>query len=374
MRHIEVEKRTHALIKEAAECKINFALMRGGELGVVTSGAVYQNVREALPDASVYKLGMVYPINTDEIKSFASKVKRLIVIEELEPYIQNTLLAAGMRAEGKNIFSIQGEIDAAEIRAKMLGVPRAAPAPGLPGRPPVLCPGCPHRSVFYVLSKLKLNVFGDIGCYTLGALKPLSAVDTTLCMGASIGMAAGHEKAEGNDRRSVAVIGDSTFVHSGITGLIDCVYNKTNVKVIILDNSTTGMTGHQPNPSTGFDIYNQPAPQLSLEAIAYACGASSVAVVDSFDMKGVEETLKRELSKDGVSVIIARRVCALLDKSPKPKYEVNERCVKCGACLKIGCPAISRNKDKTVTIDRAFCVGCGVCASMCRADAIRLAE
>ena len=372
-RHLTVEKRETFLAEAADRMPINLTEMRDTQLGVITSGACYQYVRDALPQASTLKLGMVYPLPMRLIAAFAAKVKRLIVIEELEGLIEKDVKAAGFACEGKNLTGIQGELSVERVMNAVLGtpLPEAAAAAELPARPPVLCPGCPHRGVFYPISKLGLRVMGDIGCYTLAALPPLSAMDACLCMGASIGMASGAERAQGRafSKGTVAVLGDSTFLHSGITPLIDAVYGKEAITVLILDNRITGMTGHQQNPATGLDIHNQPAPAVDLEALCKSCGVNHVAVVDPFDVKSVEKALREETARDEVSVIIARRPCALLIRDNPPPYVI-EGCKNCGACMKLSCPAIER-QAKQVVINPALCIGCGMCAQVCAFGAIR---
>lgn len=367
IRHVAVEKREDRLKADLPCYDINREEMRGTDLGVICSGAVYQYVREALPEASVLKLGIVYPLDVEKARAFAAKVKRLVVIEELEPFFEKQLKANGIACEGKNLFSLQGEVSVSIIKEKLLGEKQRAPEAGLPVRPPVMCAGCPHRGVFYVLSKLKLVVSADIGCYTLGAQAPLSAVDTVFCMGASVGVNHGMEKALGRDnsRHTVSVIGDSTFVHSGITGLIGATYNKSNITLIILDNSTTGMTGHQDNPATGRTLKNEAVKALDLQAIVKACNVENVRSVDAYDVAAVEKAVKESLAEDGVSVIIAKRPCALLIKLHDVPFRT-DNCKKCGACLKIGCPAIRKNADGTAVIVRDQCVGCGVCEQLCK--------
>ncbi len=374
-RHPKVEAREAFLAEAANRMPINVVRMRSTAVGVVTSGACYQYVRDAMPDASTLKLGMVYPLPINLIREFAQKVDRLIVVEELEGLIEQDLLAAGIACEGKKYTGVQGELSVEKLRTVLCGqkAPSEA-AQDIPGRPPVLCPGCPHRGVFYVLGKLGLRVMGDIGCYTLAALPPLSAMDACLCMGASIGMAGGAERAQGKafSRSTVAVLGDSTFIHSGITSLIDAVYNRETITVIILDNRITGMTGHQQNPATGLDIHNQPAPMLNLEKLVESCGVQDVAVVDPFDLKGTEKAVRQAVAREEVSVIIARRPCALLDKAPHAPCII-QGCRNCGACMKLSCPAIVRG-EKGVRIDEALCIGCGMCVQVCPFKAIRLGE
>ena len=369
-RHLVVEKRERELKgKELPEFyKIE---RRSDKTGIVTLGAVYQYVKEAT-DASVFKVGLVYPLPVEAIRRFAETVEELIVCEELEPFIENQLKAAGIECRGKDIFGLQGEFSSAFIREKLYGIKAPAPVSDVPGRPPVMCAGCPHRGVFYVLNKLKLNVCGDIGCYTLGANPPLSAVDICVCMGASVGMAHGFDKADSPlKRKTVAVIGDSTFIHSGITNIINAVYNKGTSTTIILDNSITGMTGHQDNPSTGKRITGEATAKLDLEKLCEAIGVQSVRVVDAYDLEAVEKVVREETAREAVSVIIARRPCALLTKSYPPAYSIDpDKCVKCRVCLRIGCPAIEFIGGK-VRINKELCVGCGVCKGLCRFGAIK---
>ena len=317
-RHVVVEKRTDRLAADVNGMDINRAEVRNADLGIVCAGAVYQYVREALPDASVFKIGTMFPLPIEAIRAFSQKVKKLVVAEELEPFIENQLKANGIPCEGKKYFSKQSELSVNIVKEKLAG---AKPAPqaldaGLPARPPVLCAGCPHRGVYQIMGKLGLTVFGDIGCYSLGALPPLSAMETLVCMGACIGMAIGYEKAlgRGNAGNAVAVIGDSTFVHSGMTGLADAVYNGLNTKVVIMDNSTTGMTGHQQHPATGRTIKGGETHKLSLEDVSRACGVrdENVAVVNAYDLATVERAFKEQLARPGVSVIITRAPCILL--------------------------------------------------------------
>ncbi len=371
LRHQVVEERDVELANAVNSFPINKVerSRRGNKIGVVCSGVVYQYVKEALPDASIFKVGTVYPLPVKAIAKFASTVQQLYVIEELEPFIEEKLKAAGIKCKGKEIFSLQGELSVLKILEKFNhSVPVPMPEK-VPGRPPVMCAGCPHRGVFYVLSKLKLTVNGDIGCYTLGATAPLSAVDTVLCMGASVGMAHGFKKATGGESHNIAVIGDSTFIHSGITGLINAVYNESGITLIILDNSTTGMTGHQDHPATGKNLKGEKAPAVLLDDLCRACGVKDVSVVDAYDLAAVEDAVRKGIASKEVSVIIAQRPCVLLDKSPKPVM-TTEGCRNCGKCMKIGCPAISRT-ESGVRIDPAQCTGCGVCAEVCPFGAIK---
>lgn len=371
-RHVVVEARENRLAADVNGFDIIREEMGDTSLGIVCSGVVYEYVKEALPQASVLKLGMVYPLAIDRVRAFAAKVKRLVVVEELEPFFENQLKANGIACEGKNLFSKQGELSVAIICEKLLGEKLNVEKQDLPVRPPVMCAGCPHRGVFYVLSKLKLTVSADIGCYTLGAQPPLCAVDTVVCMGASVGIAHGFEKAIGREqsKHTVAVIGDSTFIHSGITGLINAVYNKSNITLIILDNSTTGMTGHQQHPATGLTLKQEPAKILDIVAFCKTVGCDSVRVVDSYDLAAVEKAVKEEVASDGVSVIVAKRPCALLDKNYPAPCTISD-CRKCGMCFKLGCPAIEKQEDGSARINASLCVGCGLCEKVCKFGAIK---
>ena len=373
-RHIKVEERENRLKDEVnAGVSFNKVEIRDKKLGIVCSGIVYQYVREALPDASIFKLGMVYPVAIEQIREFAKKVDKLIVIEELEPFFENQLKANGIECEGKNLFTLQGEYSVSLIKEKILGIKPDVEKIDLPIRPPVMCAGCPHRGVFYILSKLKLTVSADIGCYTLGAVAPLSAVDSVVCMGASIGIAHGFEKARGREqsKKTVAVIGDSTFIHSGITGLVNAVYNNSNITLIILDNSTTGMTGHQQHPATGYTLKMTETSILPLDDLVKTIGVKDLHIVDSYNLSEVEEAVRKATNTDGVSVVICKHPCALLKTyKAKPALHI-DGCKKCGMCLKIGCPAINKQKDGSVMINPAQCVGCGVCQQLCKFSAIK---
>ena len=370
VKHTVVEERMQKMSQDANALPINRIEEGSKDLGIICSGGVYEYVKEALPEASVLKLGMVYPLPYDLIKKFAGSVKRCIVAEELAPHIETLVKAQGIAVEGKNIFPRCGEFSANLIRRCVLGQQSAAEPANVPARPPVLCAGCPHRGVFYVLSKLKLNVLGDIGCYTLGAVPPLGSMDAVVCMGASIGMTIGFDKADPEaHKHSVAVIGDSTFIHSGITGLIDAVYNKAKITVIILDNRTTGMTGHQNHPATGKTIKNEPTYELDIAEVCRAVGVPNVRTVDPADLAATEAAVREEVAKDEVSVIIAKRPCALLTKRLYNGFKVNENCKKCKACLKLGCPAIV-NGENGITIDVSLCTECGLCRSVCKFGAI----
>lgn len=371
-RHVVVEERLKRLSLDSNAFSINNVEYNDLSLGVICAGGVYQYVKDALPKASVLKLGMVFPLPYELIKDFRSKVKRCIVIEELEPHIETLCKYAGIDVEGKNVFGIQGELSVKTIKEKLLGASPDVKKEDVPFRPPVLCAGCPHRGVFYVLRKLNLSVMGDIGCYTLGAVAPLSSVDATVCMGASVGMAVGADKADPEaHKRTVAVIGDSTFIHSGITGLIDAVYNKANVTVIVLDNRTTGMTGHQNNPANGKTIKNEETFMLDLAKLSETVGADSVRVVDPYDVKLFESVVKEEVNKKGVSVIISKRPCVLLTKRQYKGFEIDgEACKNCKACLKLGCPAIASGANG-MQIDSSLCTECGLCKKICKFGAIK---
>ena len=375
-RHVIVEKRQEELVKYAETSTLNVIENNGAKIGVITSGVSYEYAKEALGDKVNYlKLGMVYPLSEKLIKDFAKTVEEIYIIEELDPFIEEYVKSLGISVKGKEVFSLLGEYSQTLIKKVILGekVENLSTDKVLPKRPPVMCAGCPHRGTFYTLKKLGVTVSGDIGCYTLGAVAPLSSVDTTICMGASISAAHGMVKARGKDfsKKLVAVIGDSTFMHSGVTGLIDIVYNKNNNTVIILDNSITGMTGHQENPTTGLTIRNEPTKQVDLVALCKAVGVSRVRVEDPFDVKGFEKAVKEELSIDEPSVIIARRPCALL-KGVKydGKFTVNnEKCRSCKMCMRLGCPAITF-VDGKAKIDATQCNGCGLCANVCPFGAI----
>lgn len=377
-RHIEIEKRNLELKEAANTMSINKMEMNDTKIGVITSGIPYQYVKEALPQASVLKLGMVNPLPEKLIREFASKVEKLYVVEELEPVIEEQIKSWGISVIGKEIFTIQGEYSANMVRKAILGeeIEMEKPA-SVPQRPPILCPGCPHRSVFYVLNKLKMHAAGDIGCYTLGAVAPLSVVDTTICMGASISSLHGMEKAKGKEyiKNWVAVIGDSTFLHTGVNSLMNMVYNQATGTVLILDNSTTGMTGHQDHAATGKTLQGDPTYAIDIPGLCRAMGVPNVRVINAFDIEKLEQAIKEEVAKDEVSVIITRTPCVLLDKSPKPLYAADpDKCKKCGMCMKPGCPAMTRNEDKTIHIDDTMCTGCGLCESLCKFDAIKLVK
>lgn len=377
-RHVEIEKRNNELKEAADTLPINKMEMNDTRIGVITSGIPYQYVKEALPQASVLKLGMVNPLPEKLIREFASKVETLYVVEELDPVIEEQVKSWGIPAIGKEIFTIQGEYSSNMIRKAILGEEvRMDPPADVPQRPPILCPGCPHRSVFYVLNKLKMHAAGDIGCYTLGAVAPLSVVDTTICMGASISSLHGMEKAKGKEyiKNWVAVIGDSTFLHTGVNSLMNMVYNQATGTVLILDNSTTGMTGHQDHAATGKTLQGDPTYAINIPNLCRAIGVPNVQEINAFDIVALEKAIKEEVAKDEVSVIITKTPCVLLDKRPKPLYAADpEKCKKCGMCMKPGCPAMTRNEDGTIRIDDTMCTGCGLCESLCKFGAIELVK
>ena len=382
VRHSLVEKKMADLVPKGGRIGQHQIKSGAKKLGVITAGNASQYVYEALPDASVFKLGLIWPLPLAEIKEFAASVDRLVVVEELDGFIETELRAAGIACEGKNLLPLEGEYSTALLR-QVLGdspppVP-AIPAAGLGpavGRPPVMCAGCPHRGLFLALRRLKLVVTGDIGCYTLGALSPTNAMDSCLCMGASIGMAHGIDKAtDGNmSGRTVAVIGDSTFLHSGMTGLLNSVYNGSDSTIIILDNSITGMTGHQQNPSTGRNIRLESAPAVDLAELCRVLGAASVSEIDPADTKAAETAVFAELEKPGVSVIIARRPCALIPTGrgrPEDVVRVDkDKCTRCRACMRIMCPALVAGPDGYPVIDPDTCNGCNLCVQVCRFDAL----
>ncbi len=383
-RHVVVEQRQAALAEYAESCPFNVVEHNEkAKIGVITSGTSYLYAKEALGDrVGYFKLGMVYPLPTKALRDFASKYETVYVIEELDPFFEEHCRSIGIpNLKGKSEFSLLGEYTPDIIRRAVMG--EEAPAHAeltetIPVRPPVMCAGCPHRGTFYVLNKLGLTVSGDIGCYTLGAVAPLFAVDTTVCMGASVSAAMGMAKARGREfnKKLVSVIGDSTFMHSGITGLIDIVYNQGNNTVIILDNSITGMTGHQENPTTGYTIRGEVTRQVDLLALCKAVGVEHVVVADPFDLNGFEKVVKEEVEREAPSVIIAQRPCALLKRFKYTGHcDINEeKCRKCKLCMKLGCPAISAHDNGEVHIDMTQCNGCGLCVGLCPFGAIEKKE
>lgn len=377
-RHVFVEERTKKLIEYAETSSLNrIENTDSKELGIITNGAAYQYVKEAVGDsAAVLKLGIVNPLPEKLIRDFCAEYKRIIVVEELDGIIESHCKNIGVsNVEGKSIFGNIGEISSAQIRKAILGTENECTAleEEIPVRPPVMCAGCPHRGLFYCLKKLDITVSGDIGCYTLGAAAPLNAVDTTICMGASISALHGFNKVRGSEseHKTVAVIGDSTFMHSGMTGLVNIAYNNSNSTVIILDNSITGMTGHQQNPTTGKNLKGDPAAAVDLEQLCRAIGIKRVRVVDPYKLAETEAAIKEELAADEASVIISRRPCALLKYvKHNPPFKVDaDKCVGCKQCMKLGCPAISIKEGKAV-IDHTQCVGCGICMEQCKLGAI----
>lgn len=378
LRHIEIEKRNKELAEAANTLPINRVEMNDTKIGVITSGIPYQYVKEALPNASVCKLGLVNPLPRKMIEDFASKVDKLYIVEELDPVIEEQVKSWGIECVGKDIFTVQGEYSANMIRERILGETLEIDQPAaVPGRPPILCPGCPHRSVYYTLKKLKMHAAGDIGCYTLGAVAPLSVVDTTMCMGSSISTLHGMEKAKGKEyiKNWVAVIGDSTFLHTGVNSLMNMVYNQATGTVMILDNSTTGMTGHQDHAATGKTLMGDPTYAIDIPGLCRAMGIKNVVEVNAFDIETLEKTIREEVAKDEVSVIITKSPCALLSKEKKPLYTAHsDKCKKCGMCMKPGCPAMTKNADGTVYIDDTMCTGCGLCEKLCKFNAIELVK
>ena len=375
--HIRVEERTKALIEYAESTELNRVEMgEDTSVGIITDSTSYQYAREVLGDkVSILKLGMINPLPEKLIKDFAQKVDKVIVLEELDPIIENHCKQLGIKVAGKDTFPICGEFSQNLVR-KCLGMKEPEHITieeNVPARPPVMCAGCPHRGIFYILKKKKCMVYGDIGCYTLGAVAPLNAMDLNVCMGASCSGLHGFNKAIGEEAESnsVGVIGDSTFIHSGMTGITDISYNMSNSTVIILDNSITGMTGHQQNPTTGKNLRGEPAGKVDLEALCRALGFNRVRVVDPYDLKAVEEAVTEELVAKEPSIIISRRPCVMIKGTVhKPPISVDEsKCVGCKQCMSIGCPAIAV-KDKKAHIDPTLCIGCKVCSQMCKFEAI----
>ena len=379
LRHIVVEDRMKALAADGYDFPINKVEYNDTSIGFITSGIPYQYVKEAMPNASVLKLGMVHPLPKKLIEEFASKVDKLYIFEELEPVIEEQVKSWGIKCVGKEIFTLQGEYSATLLKKALLGQqPDVKEAADVPARPPILCPGCPHRSVYTVLKKLKIHAAGGIGCYTLGAVPPLSVVETSVCMGSSISTLHGMEKAKGKDyvKDWVAVIGDSTFLHTGINSLMNMVYNKGVGTVLILDNSTTAMTGHQDHAATGKTLKGETTYMINIYNLCKSLGIEHVYEVSSFDLEGLENAVKEETKREEVSVIICKAPCVLLKGNVfKTKCEpVPEKCKKCGACLRPGCPAITKNEDGTISIDDTMCNGCGLCKGLCKFDAIKEVE
>ena len=378
-RHLVVEDRENRMAQDAATFPVNRVEMGDTSIGFITSGIAYQYVKEVCPNASILKLGLVNPLSKELISDFISKVETVYVFEELEPVMEEQIRAWGFDVKGKELFTKQGEYSANLLRRVLFGADEAVfGKQEAPARPPILCPGCPHRSVFSVLNKLKIHAAGDIGCYTLGAVAPLGVIDTTICMGASISSLHGIEKARGKEfiKNWVAVIGDSTFLHTGINSLVNMVYNKSTATVMILDNRTTGMTGHQEHAATGKTLKGEDTYAIDLGELCRAIGVKNVVEINSFDVKALEETIKSSVNGNELTVIIAKAPCVLL-KGQKftTKCVVNaDACRKCGACMKIGCPAMTRGEDGKVKIDATMCNGCGLCKNYCKFNAIETVE
>lgn len=378
-RHVVVEERDDKLAIDGAKFPINKMEIKDKKIGFITSGIPYQYVKEVCPDASVLKLGIVNPLPKKLIEEFISQVETVYVFEELEPVIEEQVKSWGYNVKGKELFTKQGEYSANMLKKVLYGKDdRVFDKEEVANRPPILCPGCPHRSVFSVLNKLKIHAAGDIGCYTLGAVAPLGVIDSTLCMGASISSLHGIEKARGKEflKNWVAVIGDSTFLHTGVNSLINMVYNKASGTVMILDNRTTGMTGHQQHAATGKTLKGEDTYAINLVELCTAIGVKNVIEVNAFDIAELEKVIKKSVNGDELTVIIAKAPCALLkgQKFPYKCVANPEKCKKCGMCLKIGCPAITKQSDGTVKIDQTMCNGCGLCASYCKFDAINKVE
>lgn len=377
-RRIVAEERLRRLEEFAETSHLNQVEYKDFKIGIISSGIAYQYAKEVLPEASFLKLGLSYPLPKEKIKEFVNKCETVYVVEELEPIFEEKIKSWGLKVIGKEVLPTIGELSPSLIREAILGESigeiEARFTEEIPNRPPALCPGCHHRGVFYILKKLKLHVSGDIGCYTLAAFPPLAAMDTSICMGASIGMALGFEKARGKDfaKKSIAVIGDSTFLHSGITGLIDVVYNGGSTTTIILDNSITAMTGHQENPSTGYSLKDDRAPSIDFETLGRAIGIKRIQVVNADDLDKLEKVIKEEINAEEPSLIITKKPCILVkryDLVKEPLWVDQEKCTKCRACLRIACPAISF-RDDIIKINPILCVGCDVCVQVCKFDAI----
>ena len=377
-RHVFVEEREKRLAKDACSFAINRIEGEDSELGFIASGIAYQYVKEAFPNAKILKLGLVNPLPKSLIEGFVASVKRAIVVEELEPVMEEQIRAWGLKVEGKELFTVQGEYSANMLKKAILGKNEEAFAQSAaPARPPILCPGCPHRSVFSVLNKLKIHASGDIGCYTLGAVAPLNVIDNCICMGSSVSALHGIEKAKGKEylKNWVAVIGDSTFLHTGINSLINSVYNRSTGTVLILDNRTTGMTGHQEHAATGKTLQNEPTYAVDLAALCKAIGVEDVTEINAFDVSALESKIKESVNADRLTVIIAKAPCALLKGQKFTQVCVvrEEKCRHCNMCMKIGCPAISKVNGE-IKINASMCNGCGLCQSYCKFGAIERVE
>lgn len=378
-RHPYVEDNLAKLSEDASEMDgLNKLELNDTKIGIITSGIPYQYVKEAMPEASVLKLGLVHPLPRKLIEDFASKVDRLIIFEELDPVIEREVKSWGIKCEGKELFSLIGEYNAEMLKELFAEKTDIEAAETAPVRPPILCPGCPHRAVYSVLNKLKIHGAGDIGCYTLGAVEPLNVIDSTICMGASISSLHGMEKARGSEyiKNWIAIIGDSTFLHTGVNSLINMVYNGGTGTVLILDNSTTAMTGHQDNPATGLSLMGEVTNEVDIAELCRAVGVKNVVEINSFETKVLEKTFKEELARDEVSVIIAKAPCVLLKGKPiKNQYVVNrEACKKCKICMKPGCPALTVDEDGTTKINDTMCNGCGLCYRSCPFNAIEMVD
>ena len=374
-RHLVVEQRELQMASDAKDFSVNKMEINDKKIGFITCGIAYQYVKEVCPDASVLKFGLVNPISKELVEKFVSEVETVYVFEELEPVIEEQVRAWGFDVKGKECFTRQGEYSANMLKKVLFGTDNTVfQKQEAPARPPILCPGCPHRSVFSVLNKLKIHASGDIGCYTLGAVAPLSVIDTTICMGASISALHGMEKARGKDyiKNWVAVIGDSTFLHTGINSLINMAYNKSTGTVMILDNRTTGMTGHQEHAATGKTLKGEDTNAIDLAELCHAVGVKNVIEINAFDVKKLEKKIKESVESDELTVIITKSPCVLLkgQKFPNVCKVDADKCRKCGACMKIGCPAMTKGEDGKVKIDATMCNGCGLCKNYCKFNAI----
>jgi indolepyruvate ferredoxin oxidoreductase alpha subunit len=378
-RHLVVEDREKRMADDAADFSVNKIEINDKSIGFITCGIAYQYVKEVCPNASILKFGLVNPISKKLVERFMAEVETVYVFEELEPVIEEQVRAWGFEVKGKELFTRQGEYSANMLRRVLFGADETVfDKQEAPARPPILCPGCPHRSVFSVLNKLKIHASGDIGCYTLGAVAPLSVIDTTICMGASISALHGMEKGRGKDfiKNWVAVIGDSTFLHTGINSLINMVYNKSTGTVMILDNRTTGMTGHQEHAATGKTLKGEDTYAIDLAGLCRAVGVENVIEISSFDVQGLEKVIRESVNSDTLTVIITKAPCVLLKGQKFPNMCVvdPDACRKCGACMKIGCPAMTRGEDGKVKIDATMCNGCGLCTNYCKFGAIKTVE